>query len=61
MSDRKDCDLEERRIQKVNLIVGMPHALFHIWNKNLILCILNSINVSQDQTDFRIMTQHKNS
>ena len=36
MSDRKDCDLKEGRIQKVNLIVGMPRALFDIWNKNLI-------------------------
>ena len=36
MSDRKDCDLKEARIQKVNLIVGMPHVLFDIWNNNLI-------------------------
>ena len=36
MSDRKDCHFKEGRIQKVNLIVGMPRALFDIWNKNLI-------------------------
>ena len=56
MSDRKDCDLKEGRIQKVNLIVGMPRALFDIWNKNLIHVHSFILN-SQDQTDFRIMTQ----
>ena len=56
MSDRKDCDSKEGRIQKVNLIVGMPRALFDIWNKNLIHVHSFILN-SQDQTDFRIMTQ----